>query len=89
MNKKYLVDKEMSEWIKTIKAKSARFYKLPKIHKKDKPGIPILSSISCFTIKLSKYVDYHIQSLPNEIKSYIRVSTDFLKNQWPCPKIQF
>ena len=56
----------------------ARFYLLPKIHKSNNPGRPVISSTNCHTTKLSRFVDHYIQPLAIKIKSYIRDTTDFL-----------
>ena len=47
------------------------FYLLPKILKMNNLGRPVIIFINCQTTKLSKYVDHYIQSLPEEVKSYI------------------
>ena len=73
-----LIDKETSDILKPRNAKPARFYLLPKIHKNNNPGRPVISSVNCHTTKLSKYVDHYIQPLAKEIKSYIRDTTDLL-----------
>ena len=58
--------------------KQAYFYLLPKIHKINNPGRPVISSTNCHTTKISKYVDHFIQPLATQIKSYIRDTTDFI-----------
>ena len=61
-----------------LKTTPARFYLLPKIHKKNNPGRPVVSSVNCHTTKISRYVDHYIQPLAKQVKSYIRDTTDFL-----------
>ena len=73
-----MIDKETAEVLKPKNVKPARFYLLPKIHKKNIPGRPVISSINCHTTKLSRYVDHHIQPLATKVKSYIRDTTDFI-----------
>ena len=57
------LEEKMAECLKTDKPKTPRFYLLPKIHKPNNPGRPVVSSINCHTEKISKYVDYHLQPL--------------------------
>ena len=73
-----LIDKETLEILKPVDVKPARFYLIPKIHKKNNPGRPVISSVNCHTSKLSKYVDHFIQPLAQKVKSYIRDTTDLL-----------
>jgi len=73
-----MITKETAEVLKPKNVKPARFYLLPKIHKKNIPGRPVISSINCHTTKLSRYVDYHIKPLATKVKSYIRDTTDFI-----------
>ena len=72
------IDKETSDILKPINVKPARFYLVPKIHKKNNPGRPVISSVNCHTTKLSKYVDHFIQPLAKKVKSYIRDTTDLI-----------
>ena len=73
-----IIDKETSDILKPINVKPARFYLLPKIHKKNNPGRPVISSVNCHTTKLSKYIDNFIQPLAKKVKSYIRDTTDLI-----------
>ena len=78
MNSENMINKETAEVLKPKNVKHARFYLLPKIHKKNIPSRPIISSINCHITKLSRYVDYHIKPLATKVKSYIRDTTDFI-----------
>ena len=40
------------------KIKTSEFYLLPKIHKANNPGRPVISSINCHTSRISEFVDY-------------------------------
>ena len=40
--------------------RTPRLYSQPKIHKENDPGRPVISSFSCRTSKISKYVNYHL-----------------------------
>ena len=56
----------------------ARFYLLPKIHKKDIPGRPICSSINHPTSNISKFVDEHIKKYVPSTDSYVRDTQHFI-----------
>ena len=58
--------------------KPPKFYTLPKIHKKSNPGRPVISSISCHTTNISKYVDHHLQEHVSKLPSYVKDTTDFI-----------
>ena len=51
----------------------------PKIHKGGNPGRPVISSVNCHTTKISQYVDHHLQPHVQELGSYVKDSTDFIK----------
>ena len=55
------------------------FYVLPKIHKEDNPGRPIVSAVSCPTAHISSYLDSIFQPLVQSLPSFIKDSTDALK----------
>ena len=57
---------------------TATLYLLPKIHKKDVPGRPIISAVGSPTEKISSFVDHHIKHLAQEQPSYLRDTKDFL-----------
>ena len=57
----------------------AKFYMLPKIHKKGVPGRPICSSVNYPTSKISKLVYEHMKNYVPKTKSYIRDTQDFIK----------
>ena len=63
------LSKEIAEGLKLDKARTPHFYLLPKIHKEGNPGRPVVSSIDSLRSKLSKYADYHMQPIAEEIKS--------------------
>ena len=54
--------------------KFARFYLLPKIHKRlhDVPGRPVISNCSFYTENISSFLDFHLQPLAQKVKSYIK-----------------
>ena len=60
--------------------KFAIFYLLPKIHKwlHDVPGRPVISNCGYNTENISSFLDYHLQSLAQKVKSYIKDTSHFL-----------
>ena len=62
-------------------AKSARFYFLPKIHKRlyNVPGRPVISNCGYYTENISSFLDFHLQPIAKKVKSYIKDTNDFLK----------
>ena len=50
----------------------SNFYTLPKIHKLNNPGRPIVNSIGSITEKISAYVDENIKHLSKLVPSYIK-----------------
>ena len=60
--------------------KFARFYLLPKIHKRlhDVPGRPVISNCGYYTENISSFLDYHLQPLAQKVKSYIQDTNHFL-----------
>ena len=67
-----------AKYLLSFQPRLATFYMLPKIHKKDVPGRPIVSACGCPTERISAYVDYHLKPLVEKTTSYIKDSTDFL-----------
>ena len=77
--KESLLSESIAEGLKSIDPRTPKFYMLPKIHKEDNPGRPVVSSVNCHTSNISKYVDYHLQPIVNQIPSYVKDTTDFLQ----------
>ena len=73
------LSQEIAEGLKSDNPRTPHFYMLSKIHKEGNPGRPVVSSIDSHTSKISKYVDYHIQPIAKEIKSYVRDTSDFIE----------
>ena len=62
--------------------KFARFYLLPKIHKRldNVPGRRrFISNCEFYTENISAFLDFHLQPLAREVKCYIKDTNDFLK----------
>ena len=61
--------------------KFARFYLLPKIHKRldNVPGRPVISNCGYYMENISSFLDYRLQSLAKQVESYIRHTNHFPK----------
>ena len=61
--------------------KFARFYLLPKTHKRleNVQGRPVISNCGFYTENISAFLDFPLQPLAREVKSYIKDTNDFLK----------
>ena len=55
-------------------------YFLPKIHKENNPGRPIVSGCACPTVEISKFLDIHLRPLVEDLPSYIQDTTHFLNH---------
>ena len=73
-----LISEKTASMIKTKDPKTPKFYTMPKIHKKNNPGRPVISSINCHTANISKFVDYHLQEHVKKLPSYVKDTTDFI-----------
>ena len=62
-------------------AKFARFYLLPKIHKRlhNVPGRPVISNCRYYIENISLFLDFHLQPIAIKVKLYIKDTNDFLK----------
>ena len=62
-------------------AKFVRFYLLPKIHKRlyNVPGRPVISNCGYYTENIFSFLDFHVQPIAKNVKSYIKDTNDFLK----------
>ena len=61
--------------------KFARFYLLPKIHKRLHwliTGRPVISNCSFYNENISSFLNYHLQPLAQKVKSYIKNTNLFL-----------
>ena len=69
--------------------KFARFYLLPKIHKRlhDVPSRPLISNCGYYTENISSSLDFHLQPLAREVKSLIKDTNDFLKKLRSLPNL--
>ena len=54
------------------KPRTSLFYNLPKIHKPDIPGRPIVSSVNSLTENISEFLTLCIKPITPKLKSYIK-----------------
>ena len=59
--------------------KTSNFYMLPKIHKENCPGRPIVSTYDCPTVYISKFLDIILSPLVQELPSFIKDTPQFLQ----------
>ena len=71
-----LISDKVAKGLMTYNPKPPKFSLLPKVHKKDNPGRPVIDSSNCHSTQISKYVDYHLQPEVVKLKSYTKDSTD-------------
>ena len=86
LQKKHLLEKKTAEYLKIHNPRTPLLYLLPKIHKENNPGRPVVSSINCHTSKISEFVDYHLQPIVKSLPSYVKDTSDFLKKLRNLPK---
>ena len=77
--KQKLINEKVAGDVKKKYPKTPKFNLRPKIHEESYPGRPVVSSLNCHIANISKYVDYHLQPIVNEIPSYVKDTQDFLK----------
>jgi hypothetical protein len=88
MNDKLIKPQQVAYLMPKDNPRPRRFYLLPKIHKdiskwtvrnKMPPGRPIVSDCSSESYQIAEYLDYHLQPISKNHKSYIKDTYDFLK----------
>jgi len=62
----------------TNDATAGRFYLLPKIHKKNCPGRPVISGCNTPSEKISAFVDSQLKPLVSQIPSFVKDTNHFL-----------
>ncbi|XP_033752172.1 uncharacterized protein LOC117335980 [Pecten maximus] len=80
------IDADTASFLRPVNALSGKFYLLPKIHKPGNPGRPIINSIGHPTEKISKFVDFHLRPIVENLPSYIKDTTDYL-NKTPSSNL--
>ena len=73
-----IIDGTTKENLQTKNPKIASFYLLPKIHKPNNPGRPIVNNIGSITEKISAFVDEHLRKFTPRIPSYVKDATHFI-----------
>ena len=73
------LEEDIGQVLRFTDARTPIFYMLPKIHKPNNPGRPVVSSVNSHTEKLSAYVDEFLRPLAERLPSHIRDTTDFIK----------
>ena len=74
-----LISKNIGKVLEIESPKSPHFYLKSKLHQEGIPGRSVISSGNCHSSKISKYVDYHFQPIVQEIPSYVKDTSDFLR----------
>ena len=74
-----LIDEKTAKHLRPKDPRTPKFYMLPKVHKPNNPGRPIIAAINSPTTNLSRYVDHHLQPLAEKLPSYIKDSGEFLR----------
>ena len=59
MTEREMLSRDTFDFLRPKNARTSQFYDLPKIHKKDIPGRPIVSSCGAPTKNISLFVDHH------------------------------
>ena len=62
------ISEEILEYILVNNLKFGRFYVLSKTHKR-RHNVPVISTSSYFTENISSFLDFHLQPLPQKVKS--------------------
>ena len=73
------LEEDIGQLLRSTDTRTPIFYMLPKIHKPNNPGRPVVSSVNSHTEKLSAYVDEFLRPLAERLPSHIRDTTDFIK----------
>ncbi|CAN7939219.1 unnamed protein product [Ixodes hexagonus] len=78
LNQTKMLDDRTFRALISLHPRPGTFYTLPKIHKPNNPGRPIISGIGTVTENLSSYVDSLIKEIPKSFDSYIKDTNHFL-----------
>ena len=73
------IQHDVAKLLKPAQSRTPIFYMLPKIHKVNNPGRPVISSVNSHTEKISAYVDEFLRPIAERLPSYIRDTTDFIQ----------
>ena len=76
--KEKLITEKSGKALSVENPKTPRFYMLPKKHKPNNPGRPVVNSINSPSSNISQYVDFYLQPIVQSLKAYIKDTTDFI-----------
>ena len=71
-----IIAEKVAKGLKVDNPKTPKMSTLPKLHNEGIPGRPVIDSMNCHSMQISKYVDYHLQPEVVKLKSYTKDSTD-------------
>ena len=74
-----IIDDKMNKTLYNKTPRIPSFYMLPKIHKPNNPGRPIVNGIGSITEKISAYVDQEIRHLVPNIPSYLKDTSHLIQ----------
>ena len=75
----YISDSTLQYLLIDSDSTAGRFYLLPKIHKTDCPGWPVISGCNTPNKKISAFVHHQLKPLVPQISSYVKDTNDFLE----------
>jgi hypothetical protein len=83
------IDEQTLEYLIPNSPKLGRLYLLPKIHKTNNPGRPIISANDHPTENIPGIVDFHLRQRVETLPSFIKDTTDYIQkmaglNPLPC-----
>ena len=73
-----IIDDKMKKTLYNKAPRTPNCYMLPKIHKPNNPGRPVVNGIRSITEKISAYVDQQIRHLVPMIPSYLKDTTHLI-----------
>ena len=56
-----LLASKLANFLLEEKIQTPEFHLVPKIRKASNPERPVISSVNCYTSRISEFVDYHLQ----------------------------
>lgn len=74
------LDSEIKDDLVPKHTSCSNLYFLPKIHKPNNPGRPVVSGCACPTTQISKLVDYFLRPLVQALPSPIQDTTHFINH---------
>jgi hypothetical protein len=74
-----LIDDKTARALHAKDPRTPKFYMLPKVHKPNHQGRPIIAAVNSPTTNLARYVDHHLQPLAEKLPSYVKDTGDFLR----------